>query len=111
MKLLNSTDMSVKDKMCPYYKDVLKCYPACHCNNPAYKSSMDTAINSTEYAMKEMGITCSLTCGNGEAASHGPFVSYGSKAGAGNYQQAISKMQGPNADPNVRDTRESVLLY
>ena len=38
-------------------------------------------------------------------ASYGPFVSYGASGGAGNYQEAISKMQGPNADPNVRDIR------
>ena len=35
-------------------------------------------------------------------ASYGPFVSYGASGGAGNYQEAISKMQGPNAEPNVR---------
>merc|ERR1719345_389119 len=34
-------------------------------------------------------------------ASYGPFVSYGASGGAGNYQEAISRMQGPNADPNV----------
>merc|ERR1719345_198350 len=34
-------------------------------------------------------------------ASYGQFVSYGASGGAGNYQEAISKMQGPNADPNV----------
>ena len=51
-------------------------------------------------------------------ALYGPFVSYGasggasygSSGGAGNYQEAISKMQGPNADPNVRDIRESVFV-
>jgi hypothetical protein len=35
-------------------------------------------------------------------ALYGPFVSYGASGGAGNYQEAISKMQGPNAEPNVR---------
>ena len=61
----------------------------------------------------------SASGGASGGASYGPFVSYGasggasygSSGGAGNYQEAISKMQGPNADPNVRDIRESVLLY
>ena len=43
-------------------------------------------------------------------ASYGPFVSYGASGGDGNYQQAISKMQGPNADPNVRDIKYNSLL-
>ena len=108
---LDMNDLNDKSKMCSYFQDAMACYPACYCNNAAMKSALDKSIKSSEDTLKALGVTCSLTCGNGEAASHGPFVSYGSKAGAGNYQQAISKMQGPNADPNVRDTRESVLLY
>ena len=44
----------------------------------------------------------SASGGASGGASYGPFVSYGASGGAGNYQEAISKMQGPNAEPNVR---------
>ena len=44
----------------------------------------------------------SASGGASGGASYGSFVSYGASGGAGNYQEAISKMQGPNAEPNVR---------
>ena len=66
-----TSDLSVLSKMCPYYQDAMACYPACYCNNAATKSALDTAKKSSEDAMKAMGITCSLTCGNGKAPSSG----------------------------------------
>merc|ERR1719272_490422 len=57
--------------MCPYYQDMYKCYPACYCNNAAMKSSIDTTIKSNEASLKSLGVTCSLTCGNGKAPSSG----------------------------------------
>ena len=66
-----ASDLSEKSKMCPYYQDMMACYPTCYCNNAAVKSTLDTAKKSSEDAMKAMGITCSLTCGNGKAPSSG----------------------------------------
>ena len=60
-----ASDMTNKDKMCPYYQETYGCYPACTCNDPGMKSSIDKSIKMSEDALKTMGITdCSLTCGN-----------------------------------------------
>ena len=60
-----ASDMNDKEKMCPYFQDNFGCYPACTCNDPGMKSSIDKSIKMSEDALKTMGITdCSLTCGN-----------------------------------------------
>ena len=60
-----ASDMNDKEKMCPYFQDNFGCYPACTCNDPGMKSSIDKSIKMSEDTLKTMGITdCSLTCGN-----------------------------------------------
>jgi len=60
-----ASDMNDKEKMCPYFQDNFGCYPACTCNDPGMKSSIDKSIKSSQDGLETMGINdCSLTCGN-----------------------------------------------
>ena len=57
-----------KDTICKTYQDMLACYPACMCDDAAYKDVLDQAKGIYDDAITAMeGGDCTLTCGSGEA--------------------------------------------
>ena len=61
-----------KDSICKYYQDVFACYPACYCDDAAYKDAIAAAEKAGEDAIKAMdGGDCTIKCGSGSMLAPG----------------------------------------
>ena len=59
-----SSDANDKDKICPYFQELLACYPSCYCDDANNKAAMDKMNKQLEDSIKEMhALTCPLKCG------------------------------------------------
>jgi hypothetical protein len=61
-----------KDNYCAKSQSLYACYPACYCDDAAYKETLDLAIKTSADAAKAMGGgDCTIKCGAGSALAPG----------------------------------------
>ena len=61
-----------KDSICKFYQDSFACYPACYCDDAAYKDAIAAAEKAGEDAIKAMdGGDCTIKCGSGSMLAPG----------------------------------------
>jgi hypothetical protein len=61
-----------KDTICKTYQDVMACYPACYCDDAAFKDAIATTEKAAKDAIKTAGGgDCTLKCGSGSMLAPG----------------------------------------
>ena len=64
-----------KDTACTFYQDVFACYPACYCDDAAYKDAIDASLKAADDAVEAMGGgDCTVKCGSGTGSRSGSGV-------------------------------------
>ena len=64
-----------RDTVCKYYQEVFACYPACYCDDAAYKDAIDASLKAADDAVEAMGGgDCTVKCGSGTGSRSGSGV-------------------------------------
>ena len=62
-----------KDNICAKTQDMMACYPACYCDDAAYKETLATTMKQSEEAVKSVsGEACPLKCGKSAGSALAP---------------------------------------
>jgi len=64
---------ATKDNICAKTQSMLDCYPACYCDDAAYKETIATQLKTSGEQVKTVsGEDCPLTCGKSAGSALAP---------------------------------------